>query len=337
MLSLRNIIPLSIVILVPHILVVWAYIEIKRGLSLFYEIKNRVFTDLIIISIFTVSLLYNDTDARLRIISVCIASIFVFLDTVILVNSRKARKKRGKNSLSLLFSIAILVMAIRLILGLQWDPLGDPLETGNNLSIISILFFITNIVIFFTIFFIVFNTILHERNELIEKIKSESLTDELTGMMNRRGFRKVLDYEMNHFSRTDKGFTFVMCDIDHFKKVNDEYGHDYGDFVLKEISEILKKNMRKVDTTARWGGEEFVILFPSTSLEQSQIALERIKREIEQLSFSDKGHVFNKTMSFGACYCKNPDLEIEAIFLNTDKNLYNAKETGRNKIVASIL
>ncbi|MBI9101294.1 MAG: GGDEF domain-containing protein [Spirochaetales bacterium] len=261
-LSLRNIIPIYIVIVLPHIFVTWAYIEVKRGLTFFYEIKNRIFTDIIIILSLLLLLILNENDIRLRMTTLSVSVILVFLDTVILFNTKRAREKTKSKLIPYLFSIAIIFMFIRLVLGLQWDPTGDPLETGNNLSVISLLFFISNIVIFFTLFFIVLKKILDERNKLIERIESISLTDELTGMMNRRGFKNVTKYEMNRFARTSDGFTFSICDIDHFKEVNDQYGHECGDLVIKQVGKILNDNMREGDSAARWGGEEFVLLLP---------------------------------------------------------------------------
>jgi diguanylate cyclase (GGDEF)-like protein len=332
-LSLRGIIPVNIVIIVPHLCAIGAYIEIKRGLTLFYGIRNRIFTDIFIFSLFALLLIINDTDARLRIVTVSLASILIYSDTILLLRSRKIKSK----VIPVMFLIAVFIMFIRLILGIQWDPAGDPLESGNNLSTISILFSLTNILIFFSLYSIVVNRILDERNDLINKIRSESLTDELTGMMNRRGFNRVTKYEMNRFSRTNIGFTFVFCDVDFFKKVNDDFGHECGDEVLRIIGQILTENMRGGETTARWGGEEFVLFFPETSLINAQIALERIKDEIETYSFHCNGHSFHKTMSFGVCFCENPEIEIEQVIKKADENLYKAKESGRNRIIGSVL
>lgn len=330
-LSLRSIIPVSIVIVLPHILTVWALIEIKRGLTLFYQIKNRIFTDFIILAVVLTLLLINKRNAQLRIATISIASILVYLDTIFLFKGKK------KTIIPFLFSISTGIMVIRLIMGLQWKPGSNPMESGNSLSIISILFFVSNIVIFFALFFIVIHKLLIERDELIEKVRSLSLTDELTGLMNRRGFKSVTKYEVNRFARTNIGFTFIIGDIDHFKDVNDEYGHDCGDLILKDISGIILSSLRESDTLARWGGEEFVILLPETTLDEAELVLERIRDKVELYDIIYKEKSIKKTISFGACYCSNPNIEIEDVIKRADESLYKAKNSGRNRVVTSFI
>lgn len=314
-LSLRSIIPVSIIFVLPHFLAVWAYIEVKRGLTRFYGMRNRVFTDFSIAGIFLMTLLLNNTNAKLRIVTLCVFSILVYLDIILLFTSKEGMKKTKSRVIPLLFSIATLVMIVRILLGLSWDPKGNPMESGNSLSIISILFFISNMVIFFSLLFIVINKTLDERDILIDRIRSLSLTDELTGLLNRRGFKDVTKHEINRFERTKSGFVFAICDIDFFKSVNDVYGHDCGDYVIKAMGNILSNMMREMDSTARWGGEEFVLLFPETSIEEANIALERIRKKIEETPFEYGEFSFGKTMSFGACYADIPPLDMDAVIL----------------------
>lgn len=338
--SLKNIIPVSVVIILPHLLAVWAYIEIKRGLTRFYNVKNRIITDIAIIIVFAISLFTNPKNAQLRIMSVCLASMLVYLDIIILFNTKKNKEITNSSAIPFLFSMAAIVMTIRLVLGLQWDPKAEPLLSGNNLSTISILFFITNIIVFFTLFFIVINKMLDERNKLIAHIRSISLTDELTGMMNRRGFKNVTNYELNRFARTNKGFTFVICDIDDFKLTNDTYGHNCGDGVLKSVGDAIKANLRIGDTAARWGGEEFVILLPETNIEEAKIALARLNKSVENMNYecqdadcSNTGcrdvHI-NKTISIGACFVNTQNVHIDKVIEIADENLYNVKKRGKN-------
>lgn len=334
-LSLRDIIPINLVIVIPHFLVVVAYVEIKKGLCIFYDINNRVITDYVLLTTFLYALLKNNNDARLRIILLSIFSIFIFIDTILLFSSSKVIKVTKSRIIPNLYIIASLLMLVRLFYGIQWNPNDNPLNSGNNLSIISLLFFITNIVIIFTLFFIVLNKILYERDDLIHQLREASRTDELTGLMNRRGFKDVTKYEVNRFSRSKKGFTFVLADIDFFKKVNDSYGHDAGDYALKIVSKILTDGIRDIDTSARWGGEEFVLLLPETDLEEAKIVLERIRMEIELKYFEINNHKFRMTMSFGAIYTDIPKIEEDIVIKQADENLYKAKHGGRNLIVMS--
>lgn len=333
--SLRGLIPNWFVFIVPHCMVIWAYIELKRGLCLFYTIKNRVFTDSIFSIIFLFLLINNNNDVRLRIIEVCILSILIFIDTIHIISTSESKSVTKSRIIPVIYIIACIVMFVRLLLGYQWKPDGNPLTTGNNLSTISILFFIVNMVIFLGLLFIVINRLLNERNILILQLREASLTDELTGLMNRRGFKNITKYEVNRFARTKKGFTFVFCDIDHFKSVNDQYGHDCGDFVLKIIGKMLIDSLRDIDTSARWGGEEFVLLLPETDLEQAGIVLERIRKELEIFNFRYNENSYNITMSFGATHTNLPDKEVNTIIKKADENLYKAKNSGRNRVIMS--
>ena len=167
---------------------------------------------------------------------------------------------------------------------------------------------------------------LEEKNHILEKI---SVTDRLTNLFNRHKIDEVLNEEKSRCDRYSDTFGIIMLDIDHFKSVNDTYGHQVGDIVLKEISNILKSNIRSTDILGRWGGEEFLIICVNSDLEATKVVAEKCRKAIENFNFTTVQH---KTSSFGiSIYNKNQT--IKETITKADDNLYKAKETGRNKIV----
>lgn len=170
-----------------------------------------------------------------------------------------------------------------------------------------------------------------ELNLKLEEIKKLSVTDQLTGLFNRRKFIEVLEQEIIKTKRYNNVFSIIMFDIDHFKSVNDTYGHDVGDFVLKELSKIVSDRIRASDLFARWGGEEFMLLLPETDSENSFVLAEDIRHLIETHDFSP---VKKLTSSFGCITCNDKSLcNLTLLTKNVDEALYEAKETGRNKVI----
>ncbi|MGL6001547.1 MAG: diguanylate cyclase [Plesiomonas sp.] len=156
----------------------------------------------------------------------------------------------------------------------------------------------------------------------------EANIDPLTSLYNRR---KV--YSQWELFRKNSPTVVALCDIDYFKKINDTYGHNTGDFILIEISRILKKHAGKLDLVARVGGEEFVIIFYKKSLSDAAEIVERIRFEIESSSFSDKSkNVIKLTISFGLAENNSAIATFEEVLAQADERLYHSKNTGRNKV-----
>ena len=124
-----------------------------------------------------------------------------------------------------------------------------------------------------------------------------------------------------------------MLDIDFFKKVNDTYGHDFGDKVLIAVAKVCKKNMRETDFLARFGGEEFCFLFPETDLNSAALIAERIRHAISQLEFDAEKNSFSVTVSIGVSKLLDSNDNMENMLKRSDDCLYKAKETGRNSVV----
>lgn len=165
------------------------------------------------------------------------------------------------------------------------------------------------------------------KNQLLERL---SITDVLTGLFNRRKFDEVFSLECERARRTQSPLAVIIADIDNFKSVNDIHGHQVGDQLLVEIAGILQHGVRKVDTVARWGGEEFVILCPATNLAGACAVAENIRTEIENYVSPLVGC---KTCCFGVAEYR-PDEAPEVVIKHADEALYRAKNGGRNQVCA---
>lgn len=170
----------------------------------------------------------------------------------------------------------------------------------------------------------------NERTLAIEKLEKLAGTDPLTSLYNRRKFKEMLQYETEKNQRYQKSLSLILCDIDHFKRINDNFGHDVGDIALKAFAKKITDNIRDVDVFARWGGEEFIILMPSTSTNSANTVAEKLRKTIEMTSIEQIDHL---TASFGVTGFKTSDT-IDSFIKRADDALYKAKEGGRNRVVA---
>ncbi|MDP4944590.1 MAG: diguanylate cyclase [Alishewanella sp.] len=154
--------------------------------------------------------------------------------------------------------------------------------------------------------------------------------DALTGLANRRAFDEELQHEYQRAQRNNTTLCLALIDVDHFKRVNDQLSHAVGDEVLKRLAEVLKQQCRTVDLLARWGGEEFVVLLPDTSLQDASEVCERLRHKVEKLNFTDLAADLHITISIGLT--TNNKLELPQLLVSADKALYNAKKLGRNRL-----
>ncbi len=163
------------------------------------------------------------------------------------------------------------------------------------------------------------------KNRELERL---STTDHLTQSYNRLKTDELIRVEIDRARRYQRDLSIIMIDIDHFKEVNDQHGHQAGDLVLKEVVNIIKVNMRNTDFLGRWGGEEFLIVCPETDLASAYVVAEKLRQKIEEFNFSVVKH---KTASFGVA-CLTPEDNEENLIRKADESLYFAKNNGRNRI-----
>lgn len=161
--------------------------------------------------------------------------------------------------------------------------------------------------------------------QLNENLEAISVSDALTGLYNRRVYDKVLDLCLSKFADTAESFALIVMDIDFFKAINDKHGHEVGDSVLQAVALQLKLNLRKGDTLARIGGEEFAILLPAATLAEARAVAERDRKSIEALATIP----FKVTASFGVAQVQQGDTE-SSLYRRADSALYQAKSKGRN-------
>jgi len=171
--------------------------------------------------------------------------------------------------------------------------------------------------------------------EVNERLRHMSQTDGLTGLDNRRHIEERLREMWEHHQRLHEPLACVMVDLDRFKSVNDTYGHQVGDAVLKQLALILKREAREIDRVGRYGGEEFMLLLPGTVLDSAVTFAERVRKGVEGHTFTfEGGGSLTRTASFGVSAVPHPRIrDCEALVRAADDALYVAKETGRNRVI----
>ncbi|UUV17840.1 diguanylate cyclase [Fusobacteria bacterium ZRK30] len=197
---------------------------------------------------------------------------------------------------------------------IEWDEEGQPVKMFGTHSDIT------------------------EKKQLEEKIKEISIRDPLTNIYNRRYIFKQLEFLFLEFIRTERNFTVSIIDIDYFKSVNDRYGHQAGDFTLREFAQIIKKNIRPYDLFGRYGGEEFIIISKNISKDETILTIERILDIIRDHEFIYYENKIRLAFSCGISECKEIEkdkISVEKIIEKADERLYMAKNNGRNRVVNS--
>ena len=164
-----------------------------------------------------------------------------------------------------------------------------------------------------------------------QEVELESLCDNLTGLYNRKSYDQKIEETLANLARYNVPSSLLICDIDNFKKINDNFGHHIGDLTLKKVSQIFKKKLRKNDFIARYGGDEFLCILPHTMLEEAKKVAEEIQSYIDGASFTFKGKKVPVTISIGVSTFKNGD-DALTIFERADVSLYMAKNSGRNLV-----
>lgn len=175
-----------------------------------------------------------------------------------------------------------------------------------------------------------------DRLDLIDKLAQQANHDDLTGLANRRFLMQQARLELARAIRYQYPLSLLMLDIDHFKKVNDDYGHLSGDMVLKQLGKELKLFLREHDLVGRIGGEEFVMLLPETSLEEANVIAERLRLSVEKLTFLVlHEQTIKLTVSIGVASATETEQHLDKIWQTVDERLYEAKTTGRNRVVTA--
>lgn len=169
-----------------------------------------------------------------------------------------------------------------------------------------------------------------------DMLNIQSTRDSLTHLYNHEAFYEALDNYMSRFVQTREPFSIIISDIDNFKRVNDTYGHAFGDEVIKKVTEVLLKTKGTKDMCARYGGEEFAIILPNKDLNDAIIQAEKIRKEFEKTEVQTKdGEMHRFTISLGVAVYNQEYRTASAFFETADKALYEAKRTGKNRVCCS--
>ncbi|UZP66043.1 GGDEF domain-containing protein [Desulfovibrio mangrovi] len=220
------------------------------------------------------------------------------------------------------------------------NDISNYFSTHSPDAVINILTMLLSILLMYSIqhmissrLFAEFEQLAADQSKLLVQMEEMATKDHLTGLYNRRKIEEIIKYEIGQYNRYEIPLCLILCDIDHFKDINDSYGHDVGDTVITHTTRLLCDNKRDTDNAGRWGGEEFIIVTPHTSLEQTMVLAERFRRTIESSQpATAAGHTV--TLSFGiAQYSRG--MSVEAFIKQADKALYRAKQHGRNRVEAT--
>ena len=175
------------------------------------------------------------------------------------------------------------------------------------------------------------------RVKMINLLAKQAKTDPLTSLLNRRGFMSSFNLLMPLSKRSKQGLCLLIMDLDKFKSINDNFGHDIGDLVIVECAKKIKSIMRDIDCIARLGGEEFIALLPNTSISEAEVTAHRIRAAIENLQIPPVDNInINVTVSIGVTHLSNNRTSFDELYKAADEALYEAKNSGRNCIVYKV-
>jgi diguanylate cyclase (GGDEF)-like protein len=172
-----------------------------------------------------------------------------------------------------------------------------------------------------------------ENARLYNEIQQLAITDELTALYNRRGILELGQREVDRALRYNRPLTAVMLDIDHFKLVNDRYGHPLGDEVLCWLAEICRRNVREIDIVGRYGGEEFLILLPESEMRNSTQLAERLRQRVGEAKIPTRVGDLSITISLGLSELTDNTRDLKTLIAHSDQALYAAKRAGRNRVI----
>lgn len=201
-----------------------------------------------------------------------------------------------------------------------------------------------NSMFFFAAPFLIFITLMADQmlnwwREREERIRLLSRTDALTGLHNRRSIMEALDQEIARSARQGSALSVVILDLDHFKRINDTWGHPAGDQVLRESARVLRQSVRETDLVGRYGGEEFMVILPGAGLREAEGVLERCRQKLAETQIvTETNDLLRVSASFGlVCDETGGDLAAQILIKGADDALYRAKENGRNRIESSLM
>ena len=169
---------------------------------------------------------------------------------------------------------------------------------------------------------------------LLKEVKQTAMTDFLTGVSNRRNAVIMMQEELSRINRNEKPFSLIIIDVDNFKKINDSYGHECGDYVLKRIAKLICSSLRKYDMLARWGGEEFLVMLPGTNLSNARTVVQKLILCVRNSPFNYKEFSFHVTITAGIAQYRNME-NLDSLIKRADQAMYIGKKNGKDCAIFS--
>lgn len=333
LLGLRHVIYDFLSIVIANIAIIMGVVLIYRGLFHFLGITLRherwLSTTLVVL---LAALLYfytfhiPDINIRIQTFSMVCAAICLIGASGLL----KHRDIRNRMVAKMLIAMFLLMSSL-FIFRFFWSFYAIPPQDFMRAGLLSALTIIAGELL---VILSSFCTIWMASDELQDELSEIARIDPLTGLYNRRAFDECCDIEFSRAQRSGAPFAIIMCDLDHFKNVNDEYGHHVGDEVLRRFANTLKEHIRKHDVVARFGGEEFVLLLPGKDTEQGLEVAEKLRAKTADTQITIGDDVcLTLSASFGVAHYDSSDREWSAVLHRADNALYAAKKQGRNRVV----
>ena len=336
---IRGSIPDFISIVIANLFMIIGTMFFLFGLARFTEVHMKKKYNYICLIIFFITYYYFgiiSPSVPLRIVT--FSSCFILISTQVLwltfVKSSNSLKNITKST-GIIFVLFIIVDMFRIILAFTVPNDKSYFLGSLNDTIFVILSQMLTIALTFSIvlminrkLFLEINMHSSEKEKLLLKMRRLATIDGLTGIFNRMKTEEILAKEISEFQTSANPLSVILVDVDHFKSVNDTYGHSEGDNVLRSIVSILKDNIRDSDSLGRWGGEEFLIVTPKTNVQSSYSIAQRLTKLVSNYDFANIGHV---TVSMGVSTLNDGESFCE-LLINADKALYRAKENGRNRV-----
>jgi diguanylate cyclase (GGDEF)-like protein len=226
--------------------------------------------------------------------------------------------------------IILIILLFSMIDGTMYDyvpPYRIEQEFSNSLRLINITIFISATLLI-SLFYAKINL------DIRKQLENASTTDQLTGLHNRRLFIHLAELEITKIRRQRSTLSLIMLDIDDFKNINDQHGHNCGDDVLKHIAQMIRETVRPEDIASRWGGEEFIVLLPGTNIKQARTVADRIRERIANDPLRYRDEALTITVTLGITSCNNPDMPLDELTEQADYAMYLGKAKGKNQCVA---
>ncbi|MBO1519536.1 GGDEF domain-containing protein [Oceanisphaera pacifica] len=333
LLGLRHFIHDIASILLSNVAIISGVVLINRGLFNFLGISlrfERWLSPLLIVLLAAALSFYTfyipNVSLRIQAFSLTFALI-CFIGAGGVLQHNKPHGRMAANMLMVMF----LLIGAFFIFRLMWTFYESPPDDFMNAGLLSALAVIAGE---FLVILSSFSTIWMASDELQHELSEIARIDPLTGVYNRRAFDEYCETELSRALRSQTSFAIIMCDLDNFKRVNDEHGHHIGDEVLKRFATTLKENTRQQDVVARFGGEEFVLLLPNNNTKQGLLAAEQLRAKTAATQIAIGNNVsLSISASFGVAHYDAHDNDWSTVLHRADNALYMAKKQGRNRVI----